>query len=515
VPVHVVREGDRWWFGGVAGTLERTLQGREQHSLARSRNFQAFRRQVSDGDPVVLAYVDVGAIGRGFERMIPPIVKEELDLLGISSIEAFGGATTFVAGGVRDTWALTYSEPPRGLLSLLDCTDGEMDFLACSPANTGAYVGLRISPEAFVDKLLAVSAELFPGSEEALAAGLARASAELGMDVRQELLAALGDEIGVYLTAIGSGSVIPDGLLMFEIGDREQFDKLLARALQESEANAGIRANPVKSMPEGTRGWTLEIPEAGGIVPAIAVTDDALFVSANVLTLKKSIREIQGGLESTARDNENLQRVLAGLSSTPTTEGLSFLAFVDLKKLVEFGYGFLPMVAGNLTEATDGKLDPAAIPETDVVARHFSGVGVAGRSDAHGLSVSFFTPAGVELPAIALGSAFVLTTVTKAAAIREDRERRESGEPAATPEVVHAEPARAARSRTLADLFSAIERATGATIDYPVAMSSVEVSYTARSGDLETVLGELAAIAGFTFEIRDVAGDRLVVVRKD
>ena len=392
----VVKDGKRRWIAGSAATLERCVKGGggSQDSLSQLAAFRNFKQQVSSGAPAALVYVNVAQGARIFEKLVPPIVKEECDLLGISSIEAFGFASTFVEGGVRDCFALTYSSPPTGLVSLLDCTDGGFEFLKKAPYETGFYLGARVDLEAFVDKVATVVEELFPGTGRGVEMGLAQGSQTIGMDLRKELLSALGDEFGVYVTALGAGSLIPDGMVMLAVGDREQFDKLLARGLAEA-GKQGVEASEIKSMPEGCKGWTLSIPEAP-VQPAIAVTKDMFCVSMNVLALKKSLKEMQGR-ERTAADNPTLQRVLKGLTGSPNANGLSLLGFLDVQKLVELGYQALPMLP---PEAMPPQIDRSALPESEVIARHFSGIGVAGRCDKKGISLSFFSPTGLLAPAM-------------------------------------------------------------------------------------------------------------------
>jgi hypothetical protein len=509
VVLHVVQDGRRWWIGSGA-SIEQCMKGGGQESLARSRAFQSFKRQVSSGDPAVMTYVNVANAAHIFEKLIPPIVKEELDLFGVSSIEAFGLASSYVEGGVRDTMALTYSAPPTGLVSLLDCTDGGFQFLKRAPAETGFYFGARIDAEAFVDKLAKVCDELFPGSSRHLERGLAEANRALGLDLRQEILPAFGNEIGVYLTSPGAGSLFPDGMVMLKIGDREQFEKLLARALGEA-AKEGVQASEIKSLPEGTRGWTIQIPDSP-VQPAIATTSEMFCVSANVLKLKESLRGTKG-TQQCALDNPNLQRVLKGLTGAPNADGLSLLGFIDLGKLVEVGYQFAPMAASQLQQ-NGVELDMSALPETEVITRHFSGIGIGGRSDAKGLALTFFTPAGILTGSACAAPWFALMRQHEYQAAAMETTPTELPAPHKRDAAPAPAPAKKAEGKTrpLSELFANIEKATGATVDFPAELGDVKVAYTPRSGKLETILEELAKLAGFDYRIQDVDGEKLVTV---
>lgn len=501
-------EGSRWWFSGSAAALERCLAPRGD-SLAQSAPFRRWQAQVTQGTPALQTYVNVAHIGRIFERLVPPIVKEELDLLGLSSIESLGVATTFVDGGVRDSLAISWSEASKGLLSLLDCVEGGFDFLKAAPAETGLFVGLRVAPEALLDKLLAVSEQIAPGSSHGLELALNEIEGQVGMDVQSELLAAFGDEIGLYLTPPGAGGMLPDGMLQLEIGDREQFDKLLgmARGLFEQQ---GLAVSDARGLPEGWSGFTV-VPEGAPIQPIVAISGDALCIAPNVLALKSALKARESGRSGSALDNARLQRVLTALTGKPNADGLSLLAFVDLERLVSIGYQFVPMAAGALQEGSGGRLDPAALPESEIVASHFSGLGIAGSSDRRGLSLSFFTPTGL-LPTFAAAAAWSMPMMVHQQPPQERMAEpvvvAREAEPAAQPAT---EPARGS-GKTLAQLFANLEKATGATIDFPESLASIVIDYKARSGDLETILAELSAQVGFHYEVREVDGAPLVVI---
>jgi len=351
------------------------------------------------------------------------------------------------------------------------------------------------------------------------------------MDLRQELLAALGNEIGLYLTAPGNGNMIPDGMVMVRIGDRQQFEKVLTRAIDEASKGGQFSVSEMKALPDGAKGWTVTI-EGAPVQPAFAVTNDTFCIAKDPLALKKALRDLNGGLKSCAIDNESLQRGLSGATGARSADGLSLLVFADLRRAIEIGYGFVPMFAGGLKQATDGKLDPAALPEPDVISRHFSGLVVAGRSDQHGLMLSAFTPCGL-LPLMtggALGArhrmqAHMVAATTEPSEIAPARRpgrpnrRASAGKEAAHETIVEtpaATPAPAestkSKTRSLADLFSGIEKATGATIDFPETLGQKQVSFTPRSGDLETILKDLSAVAGFKYEMKEVDGEKLVTV---
>jgi len=491
VALHVAHDQQRCFLGG-AKSLERLLAGPQGGSLAQDAAFQRCVGQVTSATPSLFAYFNVAHVARIFERFVPPIVKEEFDLLGVSSIESIGLASSFVAGGVRDSIALSWAQKPTGFLSLLDCVDGGFDYLAAAPADTGFYLGLRVAPEALVDRLVQVSEQIAPGSARGLEVAFAEFERASGMDLRESLLPAFGDEIGVWLTPPGAGAMLPGGMAVLEIGDRDQFARLLGM-VRERAAGEGVTLGEARGLPPGCEGFTLTLPDAP-FQPAFALTQDALCIAPNVLALKASLKAMAAAEGPGALANARLAQVLTGLTGQPAPAGLSLLAFVDLEQLVRIGWQFAPMAAQPMQESG---LDPALLPEGETVASHFSGLGIAGRSDARGLMLSLFTPTGI-LPLAAAGALLAPHAI-------------ETSLPAP---VAAAQPAAAggAKTRPLAVLFANLERATGATIDYPDALADRPVSYVARSGELEVVLAELAQLVGFRYSIAQVDGEPLVTI---
>jgi hypothetical protein len=213
----------------------------------------------------------------------------------------------------------------------------------------------------------------------------------------------------------------------------------------------------------------------------------------------------EGGSRSTIRTNPSFSAVMEGLSGSQEPGDLSLLVFADLRGSLEVAYQFLPMAAAAIAAQTDGMLDLALMPESATVTRHFSGLGIAGRSDPHGLCLDLFSPVGC--PSLALLGAAV-----------EGYAHRQPAAARRTPPVASAPPTvtpATGRGKTLEKWFANIELATGATIQYPEKISEQLVEFTPPSGDLREMMAGLAAAAGFAFELRNMDGEWLVVVTPD
>jgi hypothetical protein len=351
-----------------------------------------------------------------------------------------------------------------------------------------------MAPETLVDRLEQVLEQIAPGASSGLSKAAAEFEGASGIDLRASLLPAFGDELGIWITSPGAGTLLPGGMVVVEVGDRDQFARLLDLARDRAAAD-GVTLNAARGLPEGASGYTLSIPGAP-FQPAFALTADALCVAPSVVALKQSLRAMETATGPGAMANPRLSRVLTGLTGAPSPAGLSLLAFVDLEQLVRLGWQFAPAAAEAIQQAG---LDPALLPDGEVIASCFSGIGIAGCSDAEGLTLSFFTPTGL-LPMAAAGAALMPYAM------------QVGSMPMPTPTTAAPPAAERAKSRPLAVLFANLERATGATIDYPDSLADRPVSYVAHSGELEVVLAELARLVGFSYSIAEVDGESLVTV---
>lgn len=394
--LYVHQDGGRWLISGNPTTMADAVAGKPKHALSGSERFRKFRQQVTAGPPTFLAYLNISGIASMFEKLVPPILMEELQYFGLDAIESAGFASSFTEGGVRDTFALTYSHAPQGFLRLLQCEDGGLTLMRRSPSETGLYIGAKVAHGTAIDRFEEVIEQLFPGSKSAFRTGLQEVRAELGMDLRDGLLPAFGTEVGIYLTAPGSGGMlIPEGMLMVELGERKLFDRLLEQGMTAAQEQGGLKFTQLTSVPAGYTAFSVRIPDVP-IQPAFAVSDEYFTVAASPQTLKQALRKLEADdFGSGLYGSPVFQQVVRGLTGSDQPSALDLLVFADLRTAVEVGYQFLPLAASALSAEFDNQLDLALMPEAKVVSRHFSGLAIGARSDDHGLSLSLFTPMGL------------------------------------------------------------------------------------------------------------------------
>jgi len=152
-------------------------------------------------------------------------------------VPAAAGAPAGGAGsgaGTETRAALTFSQPRRGIAAWLAAPApmGSLGFFSRDANLVAAFVVK--SPVALLDELLALSPEL--------AADLAKAEAEHGFSLRDDLAAPLGGEIALGV----DGPVLPNPSwqLVAEVYDPVRLQQTIARAVQQANAHQVAAGKP-------------------------------------------------------------------------------------------------------------------------------------------------------------------------------------------------------------------------------------------------------------------------------
>ena len=379
-------DGDRWLIGTRAASFETALGGGPKASLAASPRFVKVRERLTSGSSVLLAFADLAdvlAIGRNF---VSPIVAEELDLLGLLSLEGLGLGISFAEGGVRETIAITTEGRRRGLLSLLDAWPGGLETLELAPASTTGFIALKFDAAKLYERLLGLARTLAPGTDKQLDA-MARGFGPGGINIVEDLLPALGDEVSFFLFPPKAGP-FPEAIVAMRVRDGERFGKLLDQAKARA-AEAGFEARTLR-MTDGDDGFMFEI-EGSPVIPAFVVRDGWLFGGGNPQLLRGFCRGLAAEDRTCLRTHGETFKKVMNAVSRGRTDRVVALGYVDLKRLVPMGLSLLPMAGGML----DGFLDTALVPEIESIQPYFSGLAWAVQIDEDAVSFDLFSPAGV------------------------------------------------------------------------------------------------------------------------
>jgi hypothetical protein len=173
---------------------------------------------------------------------------------GAPAAAAAGAAATAASAGTETRAALTFSQPRRGIASWL-AAPAPMGSLGFFSADTNLLAAFVVkNPVQLLDELLSVSPEF--------AAELAKAEAEHGFNLRDDLAAPLGGEIALGL----DGPVLPSPSwrLVAEVYDPVRLQQTFVRAVANANARLAAEGKPAVVLAQEQVGSRTYYSIAGG-----------------------------------------------------------------------------------------------------------------------------------------------------------------------------------------------------------------------------------------------------------
>jgi hypothetical protein len=413
--------GDTWILASSEANLATALAGGPESSLANSSDFNTVRQRLTPGGAVAFAYVDVAKMFGMLENLVAPIYRQEMEILGISSVRGLGAAVSMTEGGVRETFALVFDGRPRGVFRLLECMPGGLDVAKMAPGRTAAFLGAKFDLSILRDRAKDLAGTLLPGTETLIDPALERASRMIGIDIVGDLIPALGDEMG-FLVFPPRGAMIPQGVFLMKVRDEER----LGRVLEVAREHLGRMGGEVRELPmtDGAPGFYLVARDLP-IQPCFVVRHGHLIGAIGPAQLRGFVRK--WGKEAEAgkslRNDEVYQKVLKGLGAGEG-ERLAFLAYVNLRRSLPPALNTALPFAG-MMDGIDQWVDLAMVPEPSVIGDYFSGIGIAIQRDGNAFSIDLFSPTGITPGMVAGGMyAYEMQRRRHARWIREMEETR-------------------------------------------------------------------------------------------
>lgn len=391
--------GSRWLVTSRAATFADAAGLQPADSLAAGRDFAAMRRRLTTGAPVLFQFTDAAQELALVRSLVPPILVEAMDIAGLDAYRGSGFAVSLAEGGIHESLGLLLDGAPDGIWRLGDAMPGGLATARRAPRDAAALVALKFDPALFVQRLEEVAETLLPGTGHRLRGLLAVQARQAGLDLEDDVLAALGDEVGLVVFPPPAPMVPPDWALLWRLRDEAGARRLLDRL--RALATAGVpelRVEDAEFAP-GLPGMRLVVPGAP-VLPALLLHDGWLVCAARPDLAVQAAREWgQDPAATLAGDSGSWRRTLRGLTGGGD-EDVALLAWLDLHQLLPQAFAVLaPMLPPDAVDAT-----AAPLPE-DLAAFFPGGAAVAVRHDEDGITLDTFSPVGVLLPSLAAGVA--------------------------------------------------------------------------------------------------------------
>lgn len=384
-------QGDRFLLTTRAARMEDVLKSIDEGratSLRDAPRVTRLRERMGVRKSALFGYVDAAAAGKFVLDAIAGEVPEARGVcasLGLDAIEAIGFADMPEGAGYRTEAAVLLKER-RGLFALAPKTPPSHRFARMTPADALCYGGETADVAALWDGVLQLVGAIDADTRAELEQGERQAGAFLGLDIRKDLLAALGTEWSGYVAWPQAGGLIPDLVMFASVRDRERLarslDALAAKAAEMVRGD-GASVTARKTEFRGREIRFLEVTDRRGeprpYAPAWAFGEDFVVLALCPQSVKHALME-----KPALADNADFKRLLAAAPRTAVST-----TYLDLGRIIAWGYAtavpVLQVVQGAinrmvvdqpvLAHAMAGiRFNFEDLPPAEVIARHLSGM---------------------------------------------------------------------------------------------------------------------------------------------
>ncbi|MCC6492176.1 MAG: DUF1559 domain-containing protein [Pirellulales bacterium] len=397
------------------------MAGEAPQWLAELRQEHPVAREAS------IAYVNIEAILNVIRPQFEakdPKVWPTIEKLGLTSIRALHAVSGFDEAGCTSQVHVAVDGDQRpGLLGLLPHRPLEAADLALVPKDALAALAASLDAGEVFDRVAKLVGALDPHAEERLERGLWEVETKLGVNLREDVLAALDDAWVVYMP---SGDPVVSWLnsaAAVRVKDADRLQQAVAKLVEKAKAELARRPQDVTLMEAEVEGRTLywlQFSRPAPVAPAWCVGDGWLVASLSPQAVRAALARHSDSSDAEVAAADSLAAVEGVHEALGAEGGAAALAYQDTPRLVSSLYPWLTMglqmVAGQLRK--EGiEFDLTAIPTRETIVRHLrpSISAMSYREDGLHVTSHGSLPGGGNVAAAApVGAALLLPAVQAA-----------------------------------------------------------------------------------------------------
>lgn len=316
-----------------------------------------------------VGYLNVAGV---LERLRPvfdaqePELWAEIEKLGLTHVRALQGVSGFDADGCTSMGHIVTDGERPGLLGMLPHKPLEAADLQVIPKDSLLAVATRLDAGELWDNAIKLAADFEPRAEEEIDRALWEVENELGVNIREDIVDALGEAWVVYLPGgdlmtswLNSAAAVRVTEADRLRGAVEKLVEVAEREFQQSNGQVAV----VKSVVGGRTIYSMQILQAP-VSPSLCVGDDWLVVGL----LPQAVR---AALDRQAEDSlAGVEVVAAALGPK---EGASAIFYRDTPQLVKSVYPLAQMgltMASTQLKQAGITLDASGMPSLEVIVKH-------------------------------------------------------------------------------------------------------------------------------------------------
>jgi prepilin-type processing-associated H-X9-DG protein len=439
----------------LAGVGEGSLEGILQRAGGSAPAWlAAVRKQLPVERPSTLMYLNVKKIVDQFAPLGGPKALIAIAATGLGNVTSLSAVTGLDGEGIVSRIFAAVEGEPAGVLGIVAGKPLEARDLVSIPRDANLAVAARLDAARVLETALGIAGKIEPGAPAEFEAGLAQVASQLGVDLRKDVLAALGDLWCVYNSSDEGGLIMSGLTAVVQVKDHQRLSAAHAKLLAAVKA-ALDRGNPppgkkperpkkpgeLASMEEymkevqeeqaytrqflRPRPRIVQLPFAGQDIYFLSAGNDLPFAPAWCLTPKELIvaafpQQIKAYL-SRGADFKSLAAAPAaaqclGPGEARPGEAPIALGYFDARKLLDYLYPMACMglqIASREFARAGIDLDVSIVPSAPAIYRHLrpgttvlrrtaGGIELISRGTVPGASLGTAAPiaVGLLLPAV-------------------------------------------------------------------------------------------------------------------
>jgi len=420
----VAAQGDRFVLTTRRARMEEVLKAIDEGHpapLSASPRVTRLKERMGAVRNAIFGYADAPAIGRLVADALryagPDVAKEPARIvraLGLDAVDAVAFADVPEGDGFRTEGAVLLKER-RGIFALASTTPPSQRFAAMTPPDALVYGAETCDLALLWDGIVKLAGGIDADLGAKLERGAREVGAVLGLDLRKDLLEALGTEWSGYVAWPPGGGLLPDVVLFATVRDRERLVKTLdaiADKAREFRGRGTTVTTTGRTEFRGTEIRFLEMTDKKGeprpFAPAWAVGEDFVVFGLCPQTVKHALVAKGPAPDAVMLEARGLlggvgfQRLLAAAPKNAVG-----VKYIDLGRVMTWLYA----AGAPLLQVTQGainrqlqmvgvRLNFEDLPTADVIARHLSGMLSYMAVDDDCIRVGYVSQIGAPLVAV-------------------------------------------------------------------------------------------------------------------
>jgi hypothetical protein len=278
--------------------------------------------------------------------------------LGIGEIKQIAWVGNFDGADWSAQALIGMGEQRTGLLGFFDSHPLSDEAYKLIPANA-TWAGVsRFDGTRFLDDMRNAAAQADPRGQQQFDAGLRQFFAFTGVDLKNDLLASMGDEFVYFAMPDANGKSIPNMVLVTHLKNSEKADTALSSLentinamISQRDANSTIqfKTEPLDAPDDKTTVHILTLPD---ITPTWAIHGDMLYIALNKSAIQHAIDDAPKN--GTILDNPTF----AALRKKLGQDQITSFEFLDTQKIAPEDYEIVKELLGTAGEHLSYTLPP-------------------------------------------------------------------------------------------------------------------------------------------------------------